>query len=86
MEVFETVLAGTDGLIDGLVSSTIDPGVGVEYTFSSFDGSLTLVIVKDDEGHWKRVSSTEPYLSGWVEELGEQIDMRKSSGTSSAVL
>jgi len=86
MEIFETVLAGTDGLVDGLVSTAIETGVGVEYTFSSFDGSLTLVIVKDNDGHWKRVSSTEPYLSGWVEELGEQIDMRRSSGTSSAVL
>jgi hypothetical protein len=79
MEVFVTVLAGTDGLIEGAVNpATVPGGVGEEYTFSSFDGSLTLVIAKDNHGHWKRISSTEPYLTGWIDELGDQIDQRNS--------
>ncbi len=75
MEVFETNLTGTDGQIEGLVSTT-QADEGKQFTFSSFDDSLTLVITKDETGHWKRISSTEPYLSGWVDELGEQIDQR----------
>ncbi len=78
MENFETVLAGTDGLIDGLVSTATHPGSGQHYTFSSIDGSLNLEITKDENGNWTRISSTEPYLSGWVEELGDQIDQRNS--------
>ncbi len=78
MEVFVTVLAGTDGLIEGTVSAAAVSGINEEYTFSSFDGSLNLVIAKDENGHWKRTSSTEPYLSGWIDELGEQIDQHNS--------
>lgn len=76
MEVFETNLTGTDGQIEGLVSSTVESEVGKQFIFSSFDDSLTLVIAKDETGKWKRISSTEPYLSGWADELGEQIDQR----------
>lgn len=79
MEVFETVLAGTDGPIDGLVSTLIQSDTGKQYLFTSFDDSLTLLIAKDENGQWKRISSTEPYLSGWTDELGEQIDIRTSA-------
>lgn len=74
MESFETVLTGSDEQIDGLVSATTLSDGSNQYNFSSIDGSLTLTIAKDENGDWKRVSSTEPYLSGWVDELGEQID------------
>lgn len=78
MEIFETNLAGTDGLIDGVVSTTMHPGSGQHYTFSSLDGSLEIEIFKDEHGLWKRVSSTEPYLTGWIDELGDQIDQHNS--------
>ena len=78
MEVFETNLAGTDGLIDGLVSERTGSDFGRHYTFSSIDGSLEMEIYKDEHGQWKRISGTEPYLSGWTEELGSQIDQRNS--------
>ncbi len=74
MEVFETILNGTDEQIDGLVTTTTEAGAANHYTFSSIDGSLKLTIAKDEDGNWKRLSSTEPYLSGWVEELGGKID------------
>lgn len=77
MEIFETNLAGTDGLIDGVVSTATHPGSGQHYTFSSIDGSLEIEIFKD-QGQWKRVSSTEPYLSGWIDELGDQVDQHNS--------
>jgi len=78
MEVFETILSGTDGPIDGLVSTAIQDNADKVYTFSSFDGTLDLVIAKDENGNWERVSSTDPYLSGWVDELGGQIDKHSS--------
>ncbi len=78
MEIFETNLAGTDGLIDGVVSTATHLGSGQHYTFSSLDGSLEIEIFKDEHGQWKRVSSTEPYLSGWIDELGDQIDQHNS--------
>lgn len=77
MEIFETNLAGTDGLIDGLVSTNLHPESGLHYTFSSIDGSLVMEIYKEN-GHWKRFSGTDPYLSGWIDELGDQIDQRSS--------
>ncbi|RYE37045.1 MAG: hypothetical protein EOP42_01050 [Sphingobacteriaceae bacterium] len=77
MEIFETNLAGTDGLIDGLVSTNPDPERSQHYTFSSIDGSLVLEIYKDN-GQWKRAGGTDPYLSGWIDELGDQIDQRNS--------
>lgn len=79
MEVFETFLAGTDGPIDGLVSAANQAAIGNQYTFSSIDGSLILTIAKNENGNWERISSTEPYLSGWVDKLGEQIDQRISA-------
>jgi len=78
MEIFETNLAGTDGLIDGLVSTNTHPELGRQYTFSSIDGSLLMEIYKDEHGQWKRTGGTDPYLSGWIEELGDQIDQRNS--------
>ncbi len=78
MEIFETNLAGTDGLIDGLVNTTTHPDAVPRYTFSSIDGSLVIEIFKDENGQWKRISGTDPYLSGWVDELGDQIDQRNS--------
>ncbi len=74
MEDFETVLTGSDQQIDGLVSTTTTSNAQNQYTFSSIDGSLTLTIAKDENGNWTRVTSTEPYLSGWVDQLGEKID------------
>jgi hypothetical protein len=79
MEVFETNLTGTDGQVEGLVSTLTQADEDKQYMFSSFDNSLTITIGKDEAGHWKRISSTEPYLSGWVDELGEQIDQRTTS-------
>ncbi len=76
MEVFEISLTGTDGQIDGLVNTVNEADTVKQYIFSSFDGSLVLIIAKGDDGNWKRVSSTEPYLSGWADELGGQIDQR----------
>ena len=65
---FEAVLTGTDTPVNGIVTER--NGI---FEFNSLDESLQLVIVKDEDGKWSRVSGTDPYLSGWVEELAEQI-------------
>jgi hypothetical protein len=31
----------------------------------------------DDKGKWNRIDGTEPYFSGWVDELAEQIAISK---------
>ena len=34
---------------------------------------IHLVIAEDDNGKWQRIAGTEPYLSGWTDELAEQV-------------
>ncbi|MBL4678096.1 MAG: hypothetical protein JKY70_18105 [Mucilaginibacter sp.] len=68
MEEFDAVLTGTDTEVNGTV--TTNAGA---YTFKAIDDSLEITITRDGEGNWERISGTEPYLSGWVDELAEQI-------------
>jgi hypothetical protein len=70
---FEAVLTSPDTSIDGVVTKIQYGEFTNAYDFKSIDGSLHMVIAKDDEGNWIRVEGTEPYLSGWVDELVEQI-------------
>jgi hypothetical protein len=66
---FEAVLTGSDTAVNGIVTQT---NTGV-YEFNALDESLQLVITKDADGQWTRISGSEPYFSGWVDELAEQI-------------
>lgn len=68
MEEFDAVLTGTDTSVNGTVNTN-----GTTYTFKAIDDSLELTIARDSEGNWERISGSEPYLSGWVDELAEQI-------------
>lgn len=77
-EQFETVLTGSDGPIDGIVTD-ITNGGGQAYKFQSIDGSLELIIIRNEEGNWERAGGTEPYFSGWVDELTEQIRTNKTA-------
>jgi hypothetical protein len=72
-EQFETTLTGSDSPIDGIVTPITQNGSGEAYEFKSLDDSLHLIIAKDDNGKWKRVDGTVPYLSGWTDELVKQI-------------
>jgi hypothetical protein len=69
----DVILTGSDGPIEGIVTNIVYDGYGRGYEFKSIDGTLHLVIAKDGKGRWIRVTGTEPYLSGWVDELVEQI-------------
>ncbi|MCD8739619.1 hypothetical protein LT679_03305 [Mucilaginibacter roseus] len=77
-EQFEAVLTGSDGPIDGIVTE-LTTGSGLAYKFQSIDESLELTIIRNEEGNWERVSGTEPYFSGWVDELTEQIQNNKTA-------
>jgi hypothetical protein len=66
---FEAVLTGTDTPVTGIVTQT-DNGV---YQFKAIDESMELTIARDSHGNWERITGSEPYLSGWVDELAEQI-------------
>lgn len=74
MESFETTLTGSDGSIDGMVDQIVDPSFKETYQFTSLDDSLHLIIGKDFTGKWSRIAGTEPYFSGWVDELAEKIE------------
>jgi hypothetical protein len=66
---FEAVLTGTDTTVNGIVTQKSD---GI-YEFSALDESLQLTIARNEHGHWERIAGSEPYFSGWVDELAEQI-------------
>jgi hypothetical protein len=66
---FEAVLTGTDTPVNGIVTQ-LNSGV---YEFNALDESLQLTIARNEDGHWTRIAGSEPYLSGWVDELAEQI-------------
>ena len=66
---FEAVLTGTDTPVNGIVTKTAD---GI-YQFKAIDESMDLTIARNSDGKWERVAGSEPYLSGWVDELAEQL-------------
>ncbi len=70
---FNATLTGTDSRIDGTVKPTSSYGLKHAWQFNSTDDALHLVIAKDDRGNWRRIAGTEPYLSGWTDELATQI-------------
>ncbi|WP_374950379.1 hypothetical protein [Mucilaginibacter sp.] len=65
---FDAVLTGSDTEVNGVV--TENNGI---YEFNALDESLQLTIARDANGHWTRIAGSEPYFSGWVDELAEQI-------------
>lgn len=70
---FEAILTGSDSPVEGLVNQTKFDGRDGAWEFKSIDETLHLVIAKNSNGRWVRVDGTEPYLSGWVDELSEQV-------------
>ncbi|WP_428329570.1 hypothetical protein [Mucilaginibacter sp.] len=70
---FEAMLTGSDATVDGVVSKITFEGYENAYEFESIDNNLHLIIAKNEDGKWVRLASTEPYLSGWVDELVQQI-------------
>jgi hypothetical protein len=76
-EQFEATLTGTDGPVEGIVNPLSLKNYSQVYEFKSFDDTLHLVIATDNKGKWHRIDGTEPYLSGWVDELVEQVTVAK---------
>ena len=70
---FGAMLTGSDTAVDGIVKKISFDGFEDAYEFESIDNSLHLIIGKDDKGKWQRIAGTEPYLSGWVDQLVDQI-------------
>ena len=73
---FDAILTGSDSPVEGIVGQTTFDGQPA-WEFRSIDETLHLVIAKNEKGRWERVDGTEPYLSGWVDELAEQIAVAK---------
>lgn len=72
-EQFEATLTGTDGPVDGIVNPLSLKNYSQAYEFKSLDDTLHLVIAMNNKSKWQRIDGTEPYLSGWVNELAEQV-------------
>jgi len=70
---FNATLTGSDSPITGIAKPTSSFGSADTWQFNSIDDSLHLVIAKDNDGNWQRITGTEPYLSGWTNELAEQV-------------
>ena len=70
---FEATLTGTDSSIEGIAQAITYPNFANAYEFKSTDGTLHLIIAKDAEGQWIRLTGTEPFLSSWIDELAEQV-------------
>ncbi|WP_114937839.1 hypothetical protein [Mucilaginibacter endophyticus] len=69
---FDATLTGTDSEIDGTAQQITHADYSEAFEFRSVDGTLHLVIAKDEDGEWIRIDGTEPYLSSWIDELAEQ--------------
>ena len=76
-EPFEAALTGTEGPVDGIVSPLSLKNYSQAYEFKSLDETLHLVIAADNKGKWQRIDGSEPYLSGWLDELTEQVAVAK---------
>jgi hypothetical protein len=70
---FNATLTGTDSPVNGIAKQINLFGSDNTWRFDSIDNSMRLVIAEDDKGNWERISGTEPYLSGWTDELAEQV-------------
>lgn len=72
-ELLKAKLTGTDSAIDGTIQAITYPNFNNAYEFKSTDGTLHLIIAKEADGQWIRLTGTEPYLSSWIDELAEQV-------------
>jgi len=73
----DVTLTGSDSPVEGLVNLITYDGQDA-YEFQSTDETLHLIITQDANGQWHRVAGTDPYFSGWVDELAEQVSALKS--------
>jgi len=76
-EQFDVTLTGSDSPIEGIASAIDLPGYSKAYEFKSIAGTLQLVIGMDNSGKWHRVDGSEPYLSGWTDELADLVALAK---------
>jgi hypothetical protein len=72
-QAFTATLTGSDSPITGVAKQTSTSKLKNAWQFDSLDDTLHLVIAEDDNGKWQRIAGTEPYLSGWTDELAEQV-------------
>jgi hypothetical protein len=70
---FNAILTGSDSPISGIAKQTSSSELKNAWQFDSLDDTLHLIIAEDDHGIWQRIAGTEPYLSGWTDELAEQV-------------
>ena len=74
---YDIILTGSDGPVEG-IAHRLDYNDGNEaYEFNSVDETIQLIIAKQD-GQWIRIAGSDPYFTGWPDELAEQILIQKA--------
>lgn len=73
----DATLTGSDGPVEGIATPIAHSGYKDAYEFLSTDETLHLIIAQDTTGQWHRMGGTDPYFSGWTDELAEQISVVK---------
>ncbi len=69
---YDVTLTGSDGPVEGVANKLNNTGYAEAYEFKSVDETIHLVVAKDN-GQWVRIGGTDPYFTGWADELLEQV-------------
>lgn len=72
---FDVILTGSDGPVEGVARKIPQNGHADAYDFQSLDGTIHLIVAKQD-GEWVRIGGTDPYFTGWPDELIDQISQQ----------
>lgn len=73
----DVTLTGSDGPVEGIAKVIGHDGYKNAYEFLSTDETLHLIIAQDANGQWHRMGGSDPYFSGWIDELAEQVSVVK---------
>ncbi|WDF53968.1 hypothetical protein [Mucilaginibacter sp. KACC 22063] len=71
-QAYDVILTGSDGPVEGIARPIVIDGYTQAYEFISVDETITLVVALSN-GQWVRIAGSDPYFTGWADELAEQI-------------
>lgn len=74
---FDVKLTGSDTTVEGIAQAISYAGYSQAYEFKATDETIHLVIGRNANGEWERIAGTDPYFSGWIDELAEQVSVLK---------
>lgn len=72
--LFDVKLTGSDTIVEGTASAINYPGYSQAWEFKATDETIHLIIGRNAHGQWERIGGSDPYFSGWADELAEQVE------------